>query len=156
MKILDSSVLLIMGGGFGWLINTFLTTRSQKITLDNFYAEPFLKIKAERIIKALDTLNLMTRYWNNLLKSPELINPELINPEIINKFNEQVSELSGIIYSLRGHIEEDKREQLIKVYDELNEIAGKKGQDSAKFVKVLNDAVNMLAGFFPEDFKFKN
>lgn len=142
MNLIDASLLTLFVTVCLGLLTWFSGWRSQKIAQENFYAEPFLKVKAERIIKALDLLNIMKFYLCNYNKYPESCS-NIDTLKITTEYRETV-------LLLHGYMDKENLNKLINFWNEITKTNTEK-EDINSFSKCHEDAVNMLEKFIPND-----
>ena len=127
-----SSIWFLIGGVIGFLINSYFTLRSQKITLENFYAEPFLKEKAERIIKLLDCFVEIDKIA--LYKSK--------NPNLGKIWSEEIDKCTDLIHSIEPFLENSRYEKINKfisiTYEFLENLKSNK-DNSIKTNEIFNN-----------------
>lgn len=141
---MDYSLIIGSGGLFGaigiiigFLLKIWSDKCSQKNHLDCFYAEYFVKIKAERIIKALDSLKILI---DSSHKSSAQFEVALLS------FRESFLELYKII--------DDKTyESLLEYYKEL--LKNPKERDKKESDDKLKDCYDKLEQYIPKDYLFK-
>ena len=138
------SLFLLVGGFCGFFINSWFTWRSQKISQENFYAEHFLKVKAERLIKTLELLSFLKFH---------LINPEQVTLEETNSL---IVELRKVILSLHCFIDQNNYNKLAEFYANLAKASDNKKQEN---IEILNDSFEtcfyVLSKYLPKDYLFK-
>ena len=135
---LNSAFLLTLGGIIGFLIDKGLNLLSLKNVQDNFYAEPFLKVKSERIISLSDSICLI-KY--------ELTKPSP-DSELLNKLIQDFEKLTAL---LNVSLNQENIRLLADLHRELKECTENPDNNLDKLNDLFNNALNMLHKFSPKD-----
>ena len=147
MQNLNYSLILGAGGvigsvltAIGFLIKTRLDFGSQKNHLNCFYAEYFVKVKAERIIKALDSLTALvdsTHQYNGT-------------------FEKALLSFRGSFIELYKIVDDKTYDSFSKYYNELLETAkNPKERNQKELDEKLKDCYGKLGKYIPNDYLFK-
>ena len=143
-KLLGSSFLFIIGGVIGFFINSWFTWHSQKISQESFYAEHFLKVKAEKLIKTLELLSSLKFYISNF------------DQTTIEEVNSLIVDLRAAIISIHCFIDQNNYNKLAEFYTILAKTCKTRTKED---IKALDDSFeccfNMISKYLPRDFLFK-
>lgn len=143
-NFLNSSFFVLLGSVIGFLVKTWLDLRSQNIQQDCFYSEYFCKIRAERIIKFLDTFTLLKYH---------LINTEFVDPKETQKL---LYEVRNSILSLHCIIDKENYKKLADLDRNLNKaIETRKEEDLGIFNNSSDLCFNIIEEYLPKDYLFK-
>jgi hypothetical protein len=139
---INSAFLLTLGGIIGFLVDKGLNLLSLKNVQDNFYAEPFLKVKSERIIGLSDCLCLL-KY--------ELTKP---SPNV-DKLNKLIFEFENLTALLNASLNQENIKILADLDNELKECASNSDRTLDKFNNLFDQSLDMLRKFSPKDHLFR-
>jgi len=138
------SFLLLLGGIIGFAVNSLFTWRSQKIQLEIFYSEHFLKVKAERILKTLDLLNQLHHY---------LLHYKQYEIEQINK---TADEYVHSVVLLNEVIDKEKSKKLVDLMCKLAKSHETKKQEDLDEVNItFRECFKILSAYIPKDYLHK-
>lgn len=143
-NFINNSIIFILGSISGFFIKAWLEWRSQKIAQENFYSEPFLKMKAERIIELLDLLNTLNY---------QLTNPNEFNEKTTNKTFKDFVYKTSLLYNIVDETLSNNLRELIKSIIKAFKTYDKK--DVEEFNTNLKNCYNSLSKYLPKDYLFK-
>jgi len=138
------SFLLLLGGIIGYVINCLFTWRSQKIQLEIFYSEHFLKVKAERILKTLDLLNQLHHYLLHYEKYE------------IEQTSKTADEYVYSVVLLNEVIDKEKSAKLLDLINKLTKARDTKKQEDLDEVNIIfRECFKILSAYIPKDYLHK-
>ena len=149
MQYVDYSLVIGSGGLFGAIgifigfgLKTWLNLRSQKIQQECFYSEYFCKIRAERVIKFIDTLNFFVVNTHN----------SSVNQKEHNKNYDEAKK--ALIY-LHCIIDDNNYKVLMDFFENWGTDKTNNSNDRMRLNESLLNCQKMLKEYLPKDYLFK-